>query len=88
MRKRSHRFPPHKGFFITFEGGEGAGKSTLIHHLEAFLCKKGASVLVTREPGGTPFGEEVRRVLLDKKGVSFGVRAELFLFFSITSGAY
>ncbi len=50
--------------FITFEGGEGAGKSTQIAKTMAWLESLGYSVLLTREPGGTPLGQEIRRILL------------------------
>jgi len=49
-----------KNYFITFEGGEGSGKSTQIDFLNNFLNKKGANVLCTREPGGTPSAEIIR----------------------------
>jgi dTMP kinase len=52
------------GLFITFEGGEGAGKSTQIARLEARLKWQGADVLVTREPGGTPEAEAIRAVIV------------------------
>ncbi len=68
-----------KGRFITLEGGEGAGKSTLQRSLESALSKKGMSVLVTREPGGCQLAEEVRNWLLHGKE-SPGQRAELLLF--------
>lgn len=51
--------------FITLEGGEGAGKSTQAEQLRAFLADRSIPVLVTREPGGSPFGEAVRALLLD-----------------------
>ena len=54
-----------KGRFITLEGGEGAGKSTQIAHLKAFLEKHGRSVLRTREPGGAPGAEMVRKLLVE-----------------------
>jgi dTMP kinase len=53
------------GIFIAIEGPEGAGKSTQVGLLAAWLRERGEEPLVTREPGGTPLGEEVRRVLLE-----------------------
>ncbi len=52
------------GRFITLEGGEGAGKSTQLRHLQALLEARGESVLATREPGGTPGAEEIRSLLV------------------------
>ncbi|AEB11504.1 dTMP kinase [Marinithermus hydrothermalis] len=54
------------GFFITFEGPEGSGKSTQAAHLAAWLRQQGVSVVVTREPGGTPLGRAVRQWLLSE----------------------
>lgn len=69
------------GHFITFEGGEGAGKSTLIRNLEKELSRQGYSVVITREPGGTLFGEQIRQLLLSPQLKShLGARAELLLF--------
>ena len=48
-----------RGKFITFEGGEGCGKSTQVRRLKAALEQKGMEVLLTREPGGTPLAEQV-----------------------------
>lgn len=53
-----------QGLFITFEGGEGAGKTTLIEEIARKLVSQGYSVLKTREPGGTKFGEHIRALLL------------------------
>lgn len=53
------------GLFVTFEGGEGSGKSTQIRRLAAHLAARGPEPLVTREPGGTPLAERVRTLLLD-----------------------
>lgn len=53
------------GLFITLEGGEGAGKTTSIAFVRAFLEQAGRKVLVTREPGGTPLGEKIRSLLLE-----------------------
>ena len=70
-----------KGVFVTFEGGEGAGKTTLIRRLEKELQQAQHVTLQTREPGGTPLGEKIRQVLLKKEeNVSIGAWAELFLF--------
>jgi dTMP kinase len=69
-----------KGCFITFEGGDGAGKTTLIQTLESYLCKMGRDVIVTRAPGGTALGCSIRSLLLDKHGSPLCPRAELFLF--------
>jgi len=54
-----------RGVFITLEGGEGAGKTTSIAFVRAFLEQAGKKVLVTREPGGTPLGEKIRALLLE-----------------------
>ena len=53
--------------FITFEGGEGSGKSTALRIIAERLEKEGIPFILTREPGGTPISEEIREVILDKK---------------------
>ncbi|HZP18680.1 MAG TPA: dTMP kinase [Bauldia sp.] len=68
------------GKFITFEGGEGAGKSTQIRRLADRLTATGASVTVTREPGGTPSAEAIRRVLLSGLARPLGAETEAVLF--------
>ena len=55
----------NKQFFITIEGGEGAGKSTVIKILEQYLKEKNVPITLTREPGGTEIAESIRQVLLD-----------------------
>lgn len=72
----------HKGLFITLEGGEGAGKSTLASRLASTLSKEGRVLKMTREPGGTPFGEELRNILLHSSHEKIDAKAELFLFLS------
>ncbi len=62
--------PPRRGRFITLEGPEGSGKSTAARHLVAWLRGKGVSALLTQEPGGTPLGDEVRRIVLHMRGMS------------------
>ncbi|MGN6536486.1 MAG: dTMP kinase [Mesorhizobium sp.] len=69
-----------KGFFITFEGGEGAGKSTQIQRLARKLRAKKYDVVVTREPGGSPGAEAVRHVLLSGAAEPFGPKMEALLF--------
>lgn len=66
------------GVFVVFEGGEGAGKSTQVQHAAARGRAANLEVVVTREPGGTPFGEAIRAALLHGRGVP--ARAELFAF--------
>ncbi len=69
--------------FITFEGGEGAGKTTLINNLSKILQDKGYSVVVTREPGATPLGEKIRQLLLEQSSFfPISSMAELLLFLS------
>ena len=69
------------GLFITFEGGEGCGKSTQIAALKARLEAMGKTVVQTREPGGTPLGESVRNLLqYDDAGQGMSPEAELLLF--------
>ena len=69
-----------RGLFITFEGGEGAGKSTQIKRLAETLEARGLDVLVTREPGGSPGAEAVRHVLLSGAAESLGLKMEAMLF--------
>ncbi|CCV06878.1 thymidylate kinase [Mesorhizobium metallidurans STM 2683] len=69
-----------RGFFITFEGGEGAGKSTQIERLAGKMRAKKYNVLVTREPGGSPGAEAVRHVLLSGAAEPFGPKMEALLF--------
>ncbi len=67
--------------FITFEGGEAVGKSTQIERLAAKLRERGGEVLVTREPGGTPLGEQIRHLLKHApEGRDMNPKAELLLF--------
>ncbi|NTF42011.1 dTMP kinase [Rhizobium sp. AC27/96] len=68
------------GLFVSFEGGEGAGKSTQIRRLAERLRERGHDVLVTREPGGSPGAEAVRHVLLSGAAEIFGTRMEAILF--------
>ena len=69
-----------KGIFITFEGIEGSGKTTLITLVAAPLMEKGHTVVLTREPGGSDLGRGVRKLLLDPDVTSITPMAELLLF--------
>lgn len=66
--------------FITFEGSDGCGKSTQIARLAEFLRQEGYPVLLTREPGGTPIGEQIRTILSDLKNTEMEKRTEILLF--------
>lgn len=69
-----------KGIFITFEGCEGCGKSTHSRLLYNYLTGLGYGCIITREPGGTGVGEEVRKILLHSDGLNISDVTELFLF--------
>jgi dTMP kinase len=66
--------------FITFEGTEGSGKSSQIGALAEYLRQKGYAVLTTREPGGTPIGEQVRAVISNLDNTAMHPRTEILLF--------
>lgn len=68
------------GVFITFEGGDGAGKSTHIRFLATALTAHGCEVLCLREPGGTDVGEKMRKVVLDPNNTSLSYEAELLVY--------
>ncbi|RNL46951.1 dTMP kinase [Paraeggerthella hongkongensis] len=69
-----------RGIFITFEGGEGAGKTTHIRFLAEALRAHGREVLCLREPGGTDIGEQLRAVVLDPRNVAMTDEAELLIY--------
>ncbi|MDB5625825.1 MAG: tmk, partial [Tardiphaga sp.] len=69
-----------RGVFVTFEGGEGSGKSTQIKLLAERLARHGRDVVVTREPGGSPGAEILRHVILAGVGKLLGAEAETLLF--------
>ena len=70
------------GKFITFEGGEGTGKSTQLRLLEKYLGDAGISVVTTREPGGTPSGEDIRHLLVDGDTNKWSPLTELLLHYA------
>jgi len=69
-----------QGIFITLEGIDGSGKDTQAKMLAKYLEKKGYSVLITREPGGTSVGEKIREILLNPEIEKVDSRAEVLLF--------
>ena len=69
-----------KGIFITFEGVEGSGKSTQIRLLEKYLQKQGIDHFITREPGGPPISEAIRKLLLDVNNSEMVPETELLLY--------
>ena len=71
-----------RGKFITFEGLDGAGKSTQLERLAGKLREQGLDVVITREPGGTPTGEKIRQLLLDTRTSGLAPLAELALMFA------
>ena len=71
-----------KGLFITLEGIEGAGKSTVVDFIADFLSKEGHDVIKTREPGGTIIGEQIREILLKNENYTLTYNTELLLVFS------
>jgi dTMP kinase len=71
-----------QGFFITFEGLDGSGKSTQVRKLTQWLERRGERVIATRQPGGTAFGDRVRALLLDSRGAALSPHSELGLMFS------
>ena len=71
-----------KGKFITFEGGDGAGKSLQVERFADYLRKMGKEVIITREPGGTEVGREIRKLLVEGSRDKFDVVAEVLLFYA------
>ncbi len=74
--------PAGRGRFVTFEGIEGAGKSTQLERLHRRLGKGGPPAVLTREPGGTPLGERLRDLLLDPEVGAMAAETELLLIFA------
>ena len=71
-----------RGLFITVEGVEGAGKSTQLSFIDSYLRAAGISLVVTREPGGTPLAEEIRELLLRPRDAGMAPTTELLLMFA------
>lgn len=70
------------GFFVSFEGGDGCGKTTQMRLFVERLRGIGKDVLETAEPGGTPIGRQIRRILLDSANGALSPRAEMLLYFA------
>lgn len=70
----------HRGYFVVFEGGEGAGKTTQIEAFTKWLDARGVEVVQTREPGGTAIGRRIREVLLDPASAGMNERTEALLY--------
>ena len=69
-----------RGFFLSFEGIEGCGKTSQLHRLARRLRTLGYQVVETREPGGTPISEQIRTILLDPQNRAMAARCELLLY--------
>ena len=75
--------PPNTpGRFVALEGPDGSGKTTQAARLATWLASLGREVVPCREPGGTALGERLRSILLDRSGLTIGMRAEMLLFMS------
>ena len=75
------RLPTHPRF-VSLEGGEGAGKTTVMEALRVSLQRDGFEVVCTREPGGTPLAEQIRGLLLDTRHEPPAAETELLLMFA------
>jgi len=71
-----------RGKFITFEGGEGAGKSTMIDRSQEWFEARHCNIVKTREPGGTELAEKIREIVLERDHVALSATAELLLVFA------
>lgn len=71
-----------KGYFITVEGSEGTGKSTLCQFMRQYLASRDVATLLTREPGGTRFAEDIRHILLQHHEESVSAKTETLLMFA------
>jgi dTMP kinase len=81
IRARVARRPTtHEGYFVVFEGGEGAGKTTQMTALVEWLEARGEDVVTTREPGGTEIGSRIRELVLDPSSSSMDARTEALLY--------
>jgi len=79
IQNSEFRIQNSKGLFVSFEGIEGCGKTTQALLLAKWLKSRGHQVIITREPGGTPLAEKIRKVLLDSRNHSMSPLTELLL---------
>jgi len=77
MKKKKHN---EKGYFITLEGFEGSGKTTISKKLYYLLLKNGFNTITTKEPGGTLIADKIREILLERDSKDLGYKTELLLF--------
>ena len=70
----------NKGIFITIEGPDGSGKSTQIEFISSYFRSLGVETVLTREPGGTPIGEKIRTVILDRENIEMDPMTETLLY--------
>jgi len=82
VRKQEHTDAHDQGRFITLEGIEGAGKSTVARFARDWLAARGITTQLTREPGGTPLAERVRSLVLDRQGEAITPVTETLLMFA------
>lgn len=71
-----------RGFFITFEGLDGSGKTTQLRRLASWMQKRGITPVVTRQPGGTATGDRIRELLLDSRSTALAPMAEMAMMFA------
>lgn len=69
-----------RGKFITLEGPDGSGKSTILNLISDYLERKGIDFIISREPGGTQIGEEIRDIILDNNNTNMGPETEALLY--------
>ncbi len=69
-----------RGYFVSLEGPDGSGKSTILRLLNKYLLEKKINFLTTREPGGTHIGEDIRHIILDNKNTNMGPETEALLY--------
>jgi dTMP kinase len=70
----------HPGLFLVLDGPDGGGKSTQAARLKTWLLERGFDVVICRDPGGTPLGDRLRSILLDRETVPISMRAEMLLY--------